>query len=78
MMPGLDNTATDWKGVKKYGFGCTIESVMAKQIERPADLAGTAALPETSDGRRLSNSIDSYRDGVPNEKLEGINSTDEN
>ncbi len=77
MMPGLDNTRTDWKAVKDYQFGCSVETTIAKQIARPKDLLGTDGFDGVSDGRRASNIIDQYRTGIPNEKLEGQRATEE-
>lgn len=58
-----------------YGLGCTVETLMARQIAHPQDLLGNKDMPATSDGRRLSNSGDSYTDGVPNEPLEGLSAS---
>lgn len=75
-MPGLNNTKTDWKNSKEYGFGCTVEANIARQVVNPHDLVGRAGFETPADGRRAGNSLESYRQGVPNEALEGETATD--
>lgn len=67
-MAGIDGnqTGTDMD----YSYGCSIESMLARQIARPADLAGRRGLDD-GDGRRQSNIVEVYKTGVPNEPLEG-------
>lgn len=76
-MPGLNNTSPDWKAGKNYEFGCSVETRIAKQVARPADLMGRGAHYETSDGRRAGNVLDGYRAGIPNEKLDSDNASDD-
>jgi len=54
-----------------YKLGCTTEALFARQVARPKDLKGQAVSDSTIDGRRVSNSIEVYRTGVPNEPLGG-------
>ena len=71
-MPGMDNTTTDWEAMRDYGFGCSVEDKIARQIARPKDLLGNdRGLEGEDDGRRASNIIETYRLGEPNEPLEG-------
>ena len=58
-----------------YALGCTIETLMARQVARPSDLRGKDTVPPTYDGRRVANSGEAYRDGVPNEPLEGFSAS---
>lgn len=53
-----------------YEYGCTVESLVAKQIARPGDLVGDVT-HENVEGRRAVNNIGNYVYGVPNEPLEG-------
>ena len=68
-MSGLKDN--DLKVEADYKLGCTIDTVFAKQIARPKDLKGVETPASTFDGRRLTNSVERYRSGIPNEPLEG-------
>ncbi len=59
-----------------YRLGCTFDTVFAKQIARPKDLRGQANTDMTTDGRRSANTIEAYRTGIPNERLEGESATE--
>lgn len=58
-MPGFDDGLTTEK-VGDYRFGCSVDTMLAKQIYRPGDLNGNAAY-EDGDGRRAANSVEYYR-----------------
>ena len=77
LMPGLNNTRTDWERTQSYQYGCTVETTIAKQISRPKDLVGRSGFETPSDGRRASNIIEGYRYGTPNEALEGESATED-
>lgn len=62
---------TDISHDKDYRLGCTIETMLSKQVSRPKDLLGQGRVDPTSDGRRAGNIGEVYRSGVPNEPLEG-------
>ena len=68
-MPGFANTDIGFE--KDYKLGCTVETVLARQVARPKDLAGNADAGDTTDGRRASNIVDVYRSGAPNQPLNG-------
>lgn len=76
-MPGLDNQHVDLQAGMSYGLGCTIEGQIARQIARPADLMGRAALPAESDARPHSNVVEQARRGAMYEPLEGEQASDE-
>lgn len=64
-MPGLNdnNTTRFLDGEDKdtqYRFGCGIETMIAQQIYRPADLQGREGIDD-GDGRRAANIIEHYR-----------------
>lgn len=59
---------------KDYRLGCTRDMLFARQLARPADLKGRRISP-TTDGRRVANSTETYRTGVPNEPLTGESAT---
>lgn len=76
-MPGLDNSRADYRGpyeTDPYRLGCSVETMISRQIERPADLVGRAGLKGPSDGRRQSLIMENYRTGKPNEPLEDTES----
>lgn len=73
-MPGLEGTGTNLGNTGQndgYRVGCGIETILAKQISRPADLRGVDGLPGPSDGRRVYQKLGAYRAGVENKPLEG-------
>lgn len=69
VMPGFKNTDISFND--EYKLGCTVETVFARQVARPKDLAGNANTGDTTDGRRAANIGDIYRSGAPNQPLEG-------
>jgi type IV pilus biogenesis protein CpaD/CtpE len=50
-MPGMDVTSATTNN-KTYKYGCGVETMMAQQVMRPADLAGRVAGATPSDGAR--------------------------
>ena len=79
-IPGLNSGEDIGKSAEdteQYALGCTTKTLMAQQIARPKDLLGNRQTQAVVDGRRVSNVIETYRDGVPNEVLEGETATDE-
>ncbi len=58
-MPGFDDGMTT-RELGDYRFGCSIDTMLAKQIYRPADLAGNAA-EDPDNARRGVNIVDHYR-----------------
>ena len=61
MMPGYENNhvTADYD----YKLGCSVETMIARQVAHPADLAGRA--PETdADGRRTGIVVEPYRSGT--------------
>jgi type IV pilus biogenesis protein CpaD/CtpE len=74
-MPGYDDNELNIE--EGYKLGCTVETLYAKQIARPKDMAGQATNDPHTDGRRSSNIVDGYRTGEPNDTLEGLTATDE-
>ena len=68
-MGGFEDRNTDPD--KNYKYGCTRDAVYAQQIARPRDLMRDKTKIETSDGRRASNIVETYRTGAQNEPLEG-------
>jgi len=75
-MPGISGESA-LENDQKYKIGCGIDTLLARQIARPADLLGRGAQENTSDGRPITNKVDLYRTGELNKPLEGESSTDE-
>lgn len=59
-----------------YKLGCSVDTVFARQIARPSDLAGQSEKQYTTDGRRSANIIETYRAGAPNDGLDGESASD--
>ncbi len=64
-MPGFDDGLTTTQ-IGDYKFGCSVDTMLAKQIYRPSDLNGNNA-SDPVDGRRATNSVEYYRDVQPEE-----------
>ncbi len=81
MMPGYNNPAdiqSDPSAKAQYSFGCTIETLMARQVSRPSDLLGKDGFETPSDGRRGERVLSTrgYYGDKPNEDLKGLTATD--
>lgn len=53
-----------------YKLGCSLNTMMARQVARPADLAGRAPVTD-ADGRRTGAVVEPYRAGTRNPALNG-------
>lgn len=69
-MPGLNNNETG-RFIDDYKFGCSTETLLAKQIARPSDLAGNDEMSERS-ARRESIVVEPNSAGVKNERIQGV------
>lgn len=58
-----------------YKMGCSIETYTARQIARPADLAGNKVMDNNS-GRRDANLLENYQSGQTFEDLKGVNASE--
>lgn len=68
-MPGVDHNTTRFMG--EYKFGCSIDTITAEQLYRPADLQGNSYM-EPGSGRKAQTALESYHtvtDGEANEAL---------
>lgn len=79
-IPGYDSptgTPMAAEGVPHYELGCTIETLMAKQIARPGDLLGRPGFETNADGRRSQTVTGDrgYYDNKSNPPLEGESSS---
>ncbi len=60
-MPGLNDNITGRELLAPYKFGCGVETMMARQVYRPADLRGRGGeVMGVNDGRRISNVMTTY------------------
>lgn len=67
-MPGFDDGMTTPE-IGDYRFGCSVDTMLAKQIYRPSDLQGNA-MSDAIDGRRAANATEYYR-RIEQEEAEG-------
>lgn len=67
-MPGFDDGLTTAQ-VGDYRFGCSVDTMLTKQIYRPSDLAGNAG-HDLGDGRRAANIVE-YNRQVTQDEAEG-------
>ncbi len=58
-----------------YRLGCSVDTIMAKQVARSKDLAGQSGEDPTTDGRRSARIVEVYRAGSKDAKLEGESAT---
>ncbi len=67
-MPGFNDGLTTGQ-IGDYKFGCSVDTMLAKQIYRPADLAGSEG-HDAGDGRKATNTVEYYRQ-VTSDEAEG-------
>ena len=81
MMPGYNDPSEDIPNdtnIKApYGYGCTIETLLAKQVARPSDLMGRQGFETNADGRRAERVLSrGYYSDKPNAELDGEKASD--
>lgn len=76
MMPGLEQR--ELRDDIDYKMGCSVNSLIARQVSRPSDLLGRGNLDTVTDGRASANIIEAYRTGARNEPLDGEAASDDN
>lgn len=76
LMQGMEDTQDDYRA--DYKLGCTIDTMIAKQISRPGDLMGTVTSDLSTDGREAANIVAVKRTGAPNEPLQGEQASGDN
>jgi type IV pilus biogenesis protein CpaD/CtpE len=69
-LPGLNDNETG-RFIEGYKFGCSTETLIAKQIARPADLEGNDDLGQRS-ARREVTVVEPNAAGVRNQRLQGV------
>ncbi len=69
----FDGTRNTGATSDDYGFGCTIETAVSRQVSRPADLAGRKD-DSAGDAQRQDAIVDTYRSGKPNAVLPAASS----
>ncbi|MCB1592136.1 MAG: hypothetical protein KDI90_06755 [Alphaproteobacteria bacterium] len=75
-MPGVENRVVEYD--QDYRLGCTIQTMVAKQVSRPKDLEGQGATGENTDGRSATNIVDLVRSGAENKELGGESASGQN
>jgi len=77
MMPGYEDpsadTPNDTNIKPTYKYGCTVETLLSRQVVRPSDLMGKQGFETNGDGRRSERVLSSrgYYGTNANAKLEG-------
>lgn len=71
MMPGLDSDTRLVNIDRDYKLGCSVQSLVARQVAKPSHLLGQGAKGGNTDGRAAANVVDYYRAGAPNAPLNG-------
>ncbi len=75
MMPGLEGRPSE--NDSRYKLGCSIATLKARQVSRPADLLGRDAVYQTTEGRSAANIVAGVRSGAQNESLSGQSASEE-
>ncbi len=76
MMPGMNED--EFRDNVDYKMGCSIHSMIARQVSRPSDLLGRGRVDGVTDGRTAANIVELYRTGAPNEPLDGETASEDN
>lgn len=76
MMPGLNQDEV--RDNIDYKMGCSVNSLIARQVSRPSDLLGRGNIDTVTDGRASANIIEAYRTGARNEPLDGEQASEDN
>lgn len=74
MMPGMNGRPVG--GGAEYKLGCSIDTLMARQVAKPQHLLGRGATGAATDGRSAANIVDLYRMGAENKELGGESATE--
>lgn len=74
-MAGYRNT--DIGNNTNYNIGCTLETLIAKQVSNPRDLLGNSEMSSTGQARSSANIINAYALGGQNEPLGGYQASSE-
>ena len=74
LMSGFEDL--DHKTTKDYAMGCTVETVIARQIARPKDLKGENQMPGTTDSYGSYPTLNPVLFNSRNEQLGGESSSD--
>lgn len=69
LMPGASGHQTTID--TDYDLGCTLDSIIARQVTRPGDLEGRSYGDQDGDGRRAAAKVEPYRSGEGNGDLGG-------
>ncbi len=76
MMPGYDSPIPAPKtgdGMSDYGYGCTVETLLSRQVSRPSDMLGKPGFDSNANGRRQADVVEmrGYYSEKSNPPLEG-------
>lgn len=68
----------DEASLEDYKLGCTVDTMIAKQISKPSDLLGKKTTDMSTDGREAANIVAVKRTGAQNEPLQGESASGDN
>lgn len=74
MMPGYESYDTEID--MDYKLGCSVDSLVARQVTRPGDLEGRSYGHQDGDGRRAAEVVEPYRSGEGYGDLGGYSVSD--
>lgn len=77
MMPGYETNQAMANMQTNYKMGCSVTTLVSRQIAHPEDLAGRA-VDSSGDGRRAATVAETYRTGTRNSPLSGALSSSGN
>lgn len=75
VMSGYERREDFGKDIDSYDLGCTVDTVIAKQIARPKDLLGRDFENTHTDARGVVNQVEGARAGEMNKSLGGESTT---
>ena len=73
MMPGYTESHAEIN--LDYKLGCSVNTMIARQVAHPEDLGGRRVEKTDGDGRRAGAVVEPYRNGTPNGQLQGAYTT---
>lgn len=68
-LPGIESNVVEPN--EDYKMGCTVQTMIARQVARPKDLEGQGDAGVNTDGRSATNIVDLVRSGAENKELGG-------
>ncbi len=77
LMSGMNGDLNGRDSNADYKMGCSIDTMLARQVAKPSHLLGRGNSGQGYDGRSATNIVDGYRTGAQNKSLEGMSASDD-